>query len=182
MAGLYWEPPRRLSPAVLLLPGENGGKEDWLPLAARLRREGYGVLALDWGAPRGDRDELLVDVRAAFEFLRAQKKVDAARIGLVGNALGADAALLFTAREPLARLVVLLAPGPSGPGAAMEQPLRDYGARPLLLVAAEDDAVAVDTARRLAAAAQGEAVVAHPPAPAAPLPAEEILAFLRPRL
>ena len=183
LSGLYWEPPKRLSPAVLLLPAQDGKKEDWLPLAIRLQKEGYGVLALDWrGAGGADREAWLADVRAGFEFLRAQKKVDAARIGLIGAERGASAALDFAAREPLARLVVLLAPRPGDPGAAVELPMRDYGARPLLLLAAEEDAAAVDVARRLAAAAQGEAVVAPPSVPAAPLPAEEILAFLRAHL
>jgi acetyl esterase/lipase len=181
LAALYWEPPRRLSPAVLLLAA--GRKEEWVPLATVLRKEGYGVLVLEWGR-QGDteREQVLADVRAGFAFLRAQKKVDAARIGLIGAGLAANAAILFAASEPLARLVVLLAPRPSTSGAVVELSMRDYGARPLLLLAAEDDAAAVDVARRLAAAAQGEAVVAHPSVPAAPLPAEEILAFLRAHL
>ena len=182
LAALYWEPPRRLSPAVLLLPAEGGRKENWIPLATRLRKEGYGVLALDWSRhDPADREAWLADVYAGFAFLRAQKKVDAARIGLVGAERGASVALDFAAREPLARLVVLLSPGLSGSDAAGELLLRDYGARPLLVVAAEDDAAASEAARRLAAAAQGEAVVMRLPATESERGAE-ILAFLRPRL
>ena len=181
LAALYWEPPRRLSPAVLLLPAEGGKKEDWLPLATRLRKEGYGVLALDWSRHEpADREAWLADVYAGFAFLRAQKKVDAARIGLVGVALGASVALDFAAREPLARLVILLAPG-TNDAAGLEPLLRDYGARPPLVVAAEDDAAASEAARRLAAAARGEAVVMRLPATESERGAE-ILAFLRPRL
>lgn len=182
LAALYWEPPRRLSPALLLLPAEGGRKENWIPLATRLRQEGYGVLALDWSRhDPADREAWLADVYAGFAFLRAQKKVDAARIGLVGAERGASVALDFAAREPLARLVVLLSPGLSGSDATGELPLGDYGARPLLLVAAGDDAVATEAARRLAAAAQGEAVVMRLPATESERGAE-ILAFLRPRL
>ena len=182
LAALYWEPPRRLSPAVLLLPAECGKKEDWLPLATRLRKEGYGVLALDWSRhDPADREAWLADVYAGFAFLRAQKKVDAARIGLVGAERGASVALDFAAREPLARLVVLLSPGLSGSDAAGELLLRDYGARPLLLLAVEEHTAAADAARRLAAAAQGEAVVMRLPATESERGAE-ILAFLRPRL
>lgn len=181
LAALYWEPPRRMSPAVLLLPAEGVKKEDWLPLATRLRQEGYGALALDWSEHvPADREALLADARAGFAFLRAQKKVDAARIGLIGAELGADTALDFAAREPLARLVVLLSPGVGDSDAAGELPLRDYGARPLLLVVAEDDA-AFEAARRLAAAAQGEAVVMRLPATESER-AAGILGFLRPRL
>jgi len=181
LAALYWEPPRRLSPAVLLLPAEGGKKEDWLPLATRLRKEGYGVLALDWSRHEpADREAWLADVYAGFAFLRAQKKVDAARIGLVGVALGASVALDFAAREPLARLVVLGSPGLNDFDAVRDS-LRDYGARPLLLLAVEEHTAAADAARRLAAAAQGEAVVMRLPATESERGAE-ILAFLRPRL
>ena len=186
LAALYWEPPRRLSPAVLLLPAEGGRKEDWLPLATRLRKEGYGVLALDWSRHEpADREAWLADVYAGFAFLRAQKKVDAARIGLVGVALGASVALDFAAREPLARLVVLGSPGLNDFDAVRDS-LRDYGARPLLLLAVEEHTAAADAARRLAATAQGEAttrflpaaLAGHPPAANARVEAE-ILAFLR---
>ena len=186
LAALYWEPPRRLSPAVLLLPAEGGKKEDWLPLATRLRKEGYGVLALDWSRHEpADREAWLADVYAGFAFLRAQKKVAAARIGLVGVALGASVALDFAAREPLARLVVLGSPGLNDFDAVRDS-LRDYGARPLLLLAVEEHTAAADAARRLAATAQGEAttrflpaaLAGHPPAANARVEAE-ILAFLR---
>ena len=186
LAALYWEPPRRLSPAVLLLPAEGGKKEDWLPLATRLRKEGYGVLALDWSRHEpADREAWLAGVYAGFAFLRAQKKVDAARIGLVGVALGASVALDFAAREPLARLVVLGSPGLNDFDAVRDS-LRDYGARPLLLLAVEEHTAAADAARRLAATAQGEAttrflpaaLAGHPPAANARVEAE-ILAFLR---
>ena len=181
LAALYWEPPRRLSPAVLLLPAEGGRKENWIPLATRLRKEGYGVLALDWSRhDPADREAWLADVYAGFAFLRAQKKVDAARIGLVGVALGASVALDFAAREPLARLVVLGSPGLNDFDAVRDS-LRDYGARPLLLLAVEEHTAAADAARRLAAAAQGEAVVMRLPATESERGAE-ILAFLRPRL
>ena len=186
LAALYWEPPRRLSPAVLLLPAEGGRKEDWLPLATRLRKEGYGVLAVDWSRhDPADREAWLADVYAGFAFLRAQKKVDAARIGLVGAERGASVALDFAAREPLARLVVLGSPGLNDFDAVRDS-LRDYGARPLLLLAVEEHTAAADAARRLAATAQGEAttrflpaaLAGHPPAANARVEAE-ILAFLR---
>ncbi|MFQ5695251.1 MAG: hypothetical protein ACE5HB_04615, partial [Terriglobia bacterium] len=47
LTGLYWEPRQELAPAVALLPMLGGAKEDWQPLAARLHRQGYGVLAVD---------------------------------------------------------------------------------------------------------------------------------------
>ena len=164
LAALYWEPPRRMSPAVLLLPAEGEKKEDWIPLATRLRQEGYGVLALDWSEhDPADREALLADARAGFEFLRAQKNIDAARIGLIGAELGADAAVFFAAREPLARLVIALTPtlDDQVPRAAAEPALPNDGFRPLLLVAAAEDPRGSVAAGRLANSAPGEAEAWH---------------------
>ena len=139
LPGLYWEPPKPLSRAVLLVHMLGRSKEDWIPLATRLRQAGYGVLAIDLreqgrtGAP-----ELLADLRAGFDFLRAEKKVDATRIGIVGASIGANAALNLAAQEPLVRLTALLSPGLNYRGVTTEPALRDYGARPLFLAAAEE--------------------------------------------
>lgn len=160
LAGLYWEPPQPHAPGVLLLPMLGHSKEDWIPLATRLSQEGYGVLALDLRQQgRTDRERLLADARAGFNFLREQKKIDAARIGLIGASIGANAALNFAAREPLARLVVLLSPGLNYRGVVTEPALRDYGARALMLAAAQEDLSSAPAVRRLADAAQAEPVV-----------------------
>ncbi|MFQ5724416.1 MAG: alpha/beta hydrolase [Terriglobia bacterium] len=191
LPGLYWEPPERMAPALLLLPMQGGRKEDWIPLAQRLRREGYAVLALDWRqGGRTDREHLLADVRAGFDFLRAQKKVDAARIGLLGADLGANLALDFAAREPMVPLAVLLSPGLNYRDVFAEPALRDFGARPLLLIAAEEDFLSAQAVRRLAGAASGDPVVRLYPGQAhgtdllavgGPL-GDDVLAFLQGRL
>lgn len=191
LAGLYWEPKERLAPGVLLLPMLGHAKEDWIPLATRLQREGYGVLALDLRRQGDtDRERLLADVRAGFTFLREQKKVDAARVGLVGASLGANAALNFAAQEPLVRVVALLSPGLNYRGVTTEPALRDYGARPLWLAGAEADLSSAGAVPRLGEAAQGETVVKLYPGNAhgsdllgasAPV-LEDLLAFLQAHL
>jgi dienelactone hydrolase len=191
LAGLYWEPPQRLSAALLLLPMLGHDKEDWIPLATELRKQGYGVLALDLREKgRTDRDRLVADVRAGFTFLREQKKVDAARIGVIGASIGANAALNFAAEEPMARLTVLLSPGLNYRGVTTQPALRNYGARPLMLMAAEEDLSSAGAVRTLAEAAQSEAVHKLYPGSAhgtdllqTGLPvAQEIIAFLRAHL
>ena len=191
LAGLYWEPRERMSPAVLLLPMLGHGKEEWLPLAARLHAEGYGVLALDLReGGHTDRERLLADARAGFTFLREQKKVDAARIGLVGASLGANTALNFAAAEPLVRVAALLSPGLDYLGVTTEPALRDYGTRPLLLAGAEEDLSSAGAVRRLGEAARGDTVVklyaggAHGTdlLTAVPPAIEDVLAFLQAHL
>jgi len=191
LAGVYWEPRERMSPAVLLLPMLGHGKEEWLPLATRLHAEGYGVLALDLReGGRTDRERLLADTRAGFSFLREQKKIDAARIGLVGASLGANTALNFAAAEPMVRVAALLSPGLNHLGVTTEPALRDYGTRPLLLVGAEEDLSSAGAVRRLAEEARGNTVVkmysggAHGTdlLTAVPPAVEDVLAFLQAHL
>lgn len=188
--GWFWEPPRSLAPALLLLDTAEPRPGNWSPLARRLRQEGYGVLALDLGTQNGQHDLLVAGVGAGFDFLREQKKVDAARIGLIGVDHGANAALEFSAREPLASLVVMLSPTPESAALPANSALRDYGFRPLLLIAAREDPLSVAIARQLAEAALGKAVVKYRPGSAhgtellalGPPLEQEILAFLKDNL
>ncbi|MCH6553869.1 MAG: alpha/beta fold hydrolase [Acidobacteria bacterium] len=180
-----------MSRAVLLVHMLGHSKEDWIPLATRLRQAGYGVLAIDLreqgrtGAP-----QLLADLRAGFDFLRAEKKVDAARIGIVGASIGANAALNLAAQEPLVRLTALLSPGLNYRGVTTEPALRDYGARPLFLAAAEEDLASAQAVRRLAQVAQGTSVTKLYPGRAhgtdlltvVPGLEQELLAFLQAHL
>ncbi|MGH9789494.1 MAG: hypothetical protein ACRD4U_12420 [Candidatus Acidiferrales bacterium] len=167
---LHWEPAKRLAPAVLLLAPAGQEKESWVSLGTRLRKQGYGVLALELSPGESGGDEL----RAAFGYLRLRKKVDAARIGIVGADQAANAALEFAAREPLVRLVVLVSPDVKATEAETVAPLRDYGFRPLLLVG--EDAGAGSAVGRLAAASGGRATVSH--APDAQASHDELVAFL----
>jgi dienelactone hydrolase len=166
-------------------------KEDWIPLGTRLRQAGYGVLAIDLREQgRTGARQLLADLRAGFDFLRAEKKVDAARIGIVGASIGANAALNLAAQEPLVRLTVLLSPGLNYRGVTTEPALRDYGARPLFLAAAEEDLASAQAVRRLARVAQGTSVTKLYPGRAhgtdlltvVPGLEQELLAFLQAHL
>jgi dienelactone hydrolase len=155
LEAVYWEPAKRLSPAVLLLAPPGQTKESWVSLGARLRQQGYGVLALELSAGGSSGDEL----RAAFEWMRLRKKVDAARIGLVGAGEAVNAALEFAAREPMVRLVALLSPDAKAPEVETVVRLRDYGFRPILLVSGETDATRAVS--HLAEAAGGRSTVDH---------------------
>lgn len=170
LEALYWEPAKRLSPAVLLVAPAGQEKESWVSLATRLRQQGYGVLALELSAGESAGDEL----RGVFEYLRLRKKVDAARIGIVGADEAANAALEFAAREPLVRLVVMLSPDAKATQADTVAPLRDYGFRPILVVS--EDGQAATAVEQLAAASSGRATVSR--APHAQASQDELVAFL----
>jgi hypothetical protein len=170
LEALYWDPAKGLSPGVLLVAPAGQEKESWVALGTRLRTQGYGVLALELSADGSGGEEL----PRAFEYMRLRRKVDAARIGIVGAEAGANAALEFAAREPLVRMVVMLSPGEKTTGQETVAPLRDYGFRPLLLV--EANAGTVGAVDRLAEAAGGRATVIRTRNPQASQ--DELVAFL----
>lgn len=160
LAGLYWEPPEALAAAVLLVHGPGESKEGWLALGNRLQGSGYAALAIDLrGLEPDDSAVLTADIAAGFEFLRAQKKVDAARIGLIGSDLGASGVLNFSAREPLVQLVVLLSPAVNPPRLGTKAAMAYYGWRPVLFAASRNDLATVQAVEELAGLAHGSVAV-----------------------
>lgn len=99
------------------------GRKPFLVLADHLTRRGIAVLRTDdpgVGASTGHwsgagLEERIADARAALSFLVADERVDATRVGLVGNSEGAVVAAGATVEDDRAAFVVLLgAPGASG--------------------------------------------------------------------
>ena len=156
--GLYWAPPTsaKAAPGIILLHMLSRRKEDWRAFGDFLQKNGYAAIAIDL-RDRGDggRDKLIADARAAYDFLRSQKEVDASRVAAIGGSMGANGALWFGATEPAIKAVVLLSPGLNYYGVTSEDAMTRLGARPVLLVASEDDGYSAVTVRRLAQLAKG---------------------------
>jgi len=158
VAALCWVParsgPARV-PGVILLHMLGRSKDDWRGFGDLLERSGYAAIALDLrgGGNAGER-KLVGDARAGFEFLARQPEVDAGRIGVVGASIGANGALLFAVEEPRVRCVALLSPGLDYRGVST-MPAISKMARPVLLVASEDDAYSAESVRRLEQLAPG---------------------------
>jgi dienelactone hydrolase len=71
------------------------------------------------------------------------------RVGVVGASLGANLALRGAARHPDIKSVVMLSPGMMLWQVGIDQAVVQYGARPLLLVAAKEDAYPAGTVQTL---------------------------------
>jgi uncharacterized protein len=125
-------------PAVVLVTGSGPQDRDetlmehkpFLVLADYLSRRGIAVLRCDdrgTGASSGDFSsatsaDFADDAAAAVDFLRADARIDRARIGLVGHSEGGLVAPLVAAdREDIALVVLLAAPGLPGATIAREQ-------------------------------------------------------------
>lgn len=181
IAATWYEPSQRSfdsaqgrpAPAVVLLHMLGRSRRDLEPLASRLASEGIGALAIDFrghgdsggSVHRGDGadySQLILDVKAARRWLSTRGDVQPARIGVAGASLGANVAALYAASDATIVSLALLSPSLDYRGLRIEQALKQYGARPALLVASDDDPYARRSVRDLANTGQSrESVVLH---------------------
>jgi alpha-beta hydrolase superfamily lysophospholipase len=155
LAATWYEPSPRPAPAVILVHMFQKSRRDWEPVAERLAHEGVGALAIDLrghGESQGGAQDyagMVQDVRAARRFLATRGDVVAGRIGLAGASLGATIAAQAAAEDAAIVTLALLSPSLDYRGLRIEPAIRKYGARPLLLVASDDDGYASRTVREL---------------------------------
>lgn len=152
-------------PAVVLLHMLPADRTSYTAFGARLAVAGFNVLALDSRghgesvSHRGERRRYedfsdddhrssVADVAAAKEFL-ASRGADATKLGLVGASIGANFALNYAAGDGDVRAVVLLSPGLNYHGVTTAEAVTAYGARPLYLVASEEDSYAAESVGKL---------------------------------
>jgi len=117
-------------PAVVLVHGLGGRKEDTVLLAVALARRGYATLAIDLPAHgerqrrdgRGIADLTLeetrhvgavavADLRRGVDYLCARPDIDASRVGCVGISLGGIIGGVFAGVEPRVRATALWSAG-----------------------------------------------------------------------
>jgi dienelactone hydrolase len=167
IVGTFYESTKANSPAVLLLHQWGSNRKTYDEFAKRLQKQGLGVMAIDGrgfgesvrttdgqtvGTDRGDETVkgMKADVDNAFQFLAKQKNVDAVRIGIVGASYGSSLAMIYGAENKDVKAVALLSPGLNYFGnLPIEESVKNYGDRPLLLVAADDDQNSAETVKKL---------------------------------
>ena len=149
-AGLVGElrlpPGRGRAPGLLILGGSEGGHGPAYHFAQVFAARGYAAFGLayfgDPGLPQTLENVPLEYFTRALDWLCAQPRVDARRIGVLGGSKGAEAALLVASRDRRLRAVVagvgssvawqgynpknLLNPGPSWTKAGKPAPFVRY--------------------------------------------------------
>jgi alpha-beta hydrolase superfamily lysophospholipase len=161
LTGTWYEPSTRPASAVILVHMLQKSRRDWDQFALRLASEGIGALAIDLrghgDSPGSAQDHaaMVQDVRAARRFLASRSDVNPARIGVVGASIGATLAALAAAEDASIATLVLLSPTIEYRGLRLDPALKKYGARPVLLVASDDDGYALRTVRELQKAGGG---------------------------
>jgi dienelactone hydrolase len=155
--------------AVVLVHQLSHDRSEWAPIVDRLARPpGLTTLALDMrghgestAGPDGRTldwngfdaamwEATTLDVLAAVEYLAGHPRIEPARIVVVGSSIGGSAAIAAAAREPRIAAVAALSPGRAYHGFDAITPIPALGERPLLTVAAEEEAPAAETAAEMA--------------------------------
>lgn len=166
IVGDLYLPDESPAPAVLALHQWKADRSTYRDFGRAMRDAGFVVLAIDargFGeSTRGEAGtvepswDTTDDVEAAVDYLKDQPSVDALRIGIVGASYGASNALIYAAGDPEdVRSVALLSVGLNYNDSLPAEPaIREYGDRPLLMLAARDDAESAAGTEKLAAAAK----------------------------
>lgn len=174
IVGTFYATAKENSPAVLMLHQFGSNRAAYKDLAAQFQASGIAVLAIDGrgfgeSTKRADGSRIAVsqsneavtgmksDVTAAVKFLGEQKNVDKSKIGIIGASYGSSLAIIYASENPEEiKTVALLSPGTNYFGNLPTEPaMEKYGARPVLIVAAEDDAESATASRKLDKLAAG---------------------------
>lgn len=152
---LLFEADQRPAPAVVLVPMLGRSKDDWQAVGQKLSEAGVTALAVDLPAQTLPADPKEAgfwpgDVRSAVAFLASQPEVRAGSIGVAGASLGASIAAQAAAADSRIRALALISPALDYRGVRIESAMRQYGARPALLLASAHDPYAARSARELA--------------------------------
>jgi dienelactone hydrolase len=163
------------APAVMLLHGFDGSRDDWNSVAPLLQRNGLAALAVDL---RGhgqslrrltadgpqfvnrrkfqtkDYQDMLLDLNAAYEWLGDQPGIDPERIAIVGAGLGANLAVRYAAFNEEIAALVLLSPTLNYQGVRTDTLIVKIGCRPLRIATARQDSISMAAARKLVALRQ----------------------------
>lgn len=131
------------------------GHRSWDEFRSAAHENGYAVIALDLrghGQSSGDQvftEAMDHDIDAVVDWISVSPDLNEDRIAIAGASVGANLALRAGARHPQIKSVVLLSPGMMYWEIGIEAAMLDYGGRPLLLVASEQDTYSATSVQRL---------------------------------
>jgi dienelactone hydrolase len=159
--GLLVEANTRPAPAVVLVPMLGRPKDDWDATAQRLAEANVTALAIDLPgeyAPADPRElaSWSRDVTAAVAYLFSRPDVRGGSIGIAGASLGANLAAVAAAGDSQVRSLALISPSLDYRGVRIEAAMRQFGARPALLMGSLRDPYAARSIRALADGAPGQ--------------------------
>lgn len=140
----YYSAAIRPAPGVLLLHQRGADRTSWEALALKLQAAGYAVLAIDqrgYGETSGAEDWTSAqgDAVTALDMLATLPGIAPGQVIVVGASLGANVGLNACAARPGCAAAVLLSPGLDYRGITTAGAMAQLGARPVLILAGEND-------------------------------------------
>ena len=158
LAGQLYEAAARPAPGVVLVHMQARTRADWDEVAQQLEAAGITVLAIDLrghGASGGSAAPLaamVLDVRAAVQWLSTRPTVRPDAIGVAGASLGANLALLAAADQPLVRAVAAISPSLDYRGLRVgPETMKKLSGRGVWLAASSEDPYSLRTLKDLTA-------------------------------
>jgi dienelactone hydrolase len=144
LRGTYYGAPARPAPGVLMLHQQGSDRSSWDDLARRVQAAGYAVLTVDLrgsGETGGAEDWTLAlsDVRQVLDTFVQLPGVSPGRIVVIGASIGANLGLNACADLAGCAGAVLLSPGLDYASITTADAMPRLGARPVLIVASEND-------------------------------------------
>src|SRR6266487_288515 len=164
IVGTYYSPSssnkNTSTDAIILLHMLGRDRNDWNPFASTLSNStnGYAVLSIDLRGhgesvnqngkaisfqsfTPNDFSKMVLDAKAAKQFLVTQKGINPNNIAIVGASIGANVALNYAASDPSIKAVVILSPGLNYKGVITSDSIRKY-VNPIYMATAGKDPVA----------------------------------------
>jgi pimeloyl-ACP methyl ester carboxylesterase len=153
--------PEAKAPMIILLHMYKHDRSSYDPLIPILHKAGFACLAIDLRGhgdsvgpdalhlkQRVDRQDKNLfatmdrDVAAAFSWLVQQNEVDPTRVAFIGASVGCSVALDYARHDPSIDGVVCMTPGTDYLGIDSIKHAKEYGRRPLFLLAGKDEQTA----------------------------------------
>ncbi len=163
--------PAKNPPGLVLAHMVGSNRAAWEPFATRAQRAGYLCLAFD---ARGHGESIgqggqrlsyrnfdtpdwlaIVNDMAAAHKALVENGADPANVAVVGASIGANLALQYAVAHRDVAATVMISPGLDYKGVETEQPLKDLGKRPVLLVTSRGDSYSAQSCATLKKAASG---------------------------
>jgi pimeloyl-ACP methyl ester carboxylesterase len=166
-------PGRPGAPIILLLHKLGSNRSEFTALAKLLQERGFNTLEYD---ARGhgestatkdgrnltyetfstaDFENMTLDIDAALKFLRGEKKIKNAPVGIVGASIQSSTGLLYASKHPEVRALVMLSPGLSYHDIDTVGPMKVYGPRAVFIAASIEDSYSYKSAKELYETARG---------------------------
>lgn len=154
LKGTFYKSSGNFSVILLHMLGRN--RNDWNDFAKELQSNGYNVLSIDFRGhgesqlnfkdfSENDFNKMVLDVKAAKEFLKTKNAYNAA---IIGASIGANAAINYAAQDNSVKTVILLSPGLNYRGVKTDAAIRLFR-NPILILASEGDSYSSESSKKL---------------------------------